>query len=241
MFVTNLCSRGLALIFVLLATFQQRPVSAQDASELTTRRQLADAVLQGELPIHQVPAKSAPNAQKLSDALEMQVGPVSLNGKPLRLVLQYFSKELDIPIHLDIPELDLLSIDPDTPITISAPSIRFRSLIVLMLEPLELTYMLRHDVLEITTSDAANAEPSNEVYRLPDILSGPGSGQAIAMIEGTVDPDSWLTNGGTSNVLVIAEKLLVVSAPTSTQYKVQELLGKIAEKSAPIPPAGKGQ
>ena len=87
-------------------------------------------------------------------------------GTPLNQVIQGLADDLTIPIWINEPELDLLGIDTDTPINLRLPSVTVRSALRIMLEPLELTYIIRNEVLEITSIDSAESDPINKVYLL---------------------------------------------------------------------------
>ncbi len=86
---------------------------------------------------------------------------------------------MGIPIVLNNAEIELGGLaDVDTPITLNIPPVTLRSMLRLILDPLELTYIIKDEVLQITTKDNANEEPIRRVYPVGDlvvpIMSGGG-------------------------------------------------------------------
>ena len=68
--------------------------------------------------------------------------------------MKYFSQRYNIPILLDARTVNSEGL-PDEPITLELPEVSFRSALNLMLDPLELTYVVRNEVMMITTKAAA--------------------------------------------------------------------------------------
>jgi hypothetical protein len=87
-------------------------------------------------------------------ALKTQIEP-DYPGIPLQQVLAALADELDIPLWINQAELDLNGIDADTPMVLQLPQVTVRSALRLMLDPLELTYVVRNEVLEITSKQSA--------------------------------------------------------------------------------------
>ncbi len=110
--------------------------------------------------------------QKIYSALKQQIEP-EYNGLPLQRLMTSLADELNIPIWVNVAELDLLGVDPDEPITLTLPPVSLRSALRLMLDPLELTYIVRNEVLEITSTDSADADPINKVYPVGDLVVPP--------------------------------------------------------------------
>ncbi|MCA9132737.1 MAG: hypothetical protein KDA45_06270, partial [Planctomycetales bacterium] len=83
--------------------------------------------------------------QRIYTALKQETSP-DYNATPLRQVMTGLADDLNIPIWINQPELDLLGVDPDSPITLTLPPVSLRSALRLMLEPLEMTYIIRNEV-----------------------------------------------------------------------------------------------
>ena len=107
-------------------------------------------------------------------------GEVNFNAQPLSGVMKYFSAQYDIPIVLDDKALEEQNITPDEQVTLNLPPVSFRSALKLILEPLQLTYVIEDEVMRITSKKAsANVV---RVYPVGDLVVpitqlGVGGGQ----------------------------------------------------------------
>jgi hypothetical protein len=96
---------------------------------------------------------------------------------PLRDVVTYFSERHNIPIVLKTRKLDEASISVDSPVTKQLRGIRLSSALNLILEDLDLTYLVKDEVLQITSIHDAQAAMEIHIYDCRDILAMPGPGQ----------------------------------------------------------------
>ena len=84
---------------------------------------------------------------------------VSFNGTRLSVVMKFFKDKYRVPIVLDESKLERVNLTPDEPITLELPAVSFRSALRLILNPLDLTFVIRNEVLLITSyEEAAKAE-----------------------------------------------------------------------------------
>ncbi len=113
------------------------------------------------------------------------------------------------------------------------------------LASLELCLTTRMGQWIITTEDFAEDHPSNRLYDVTPFsdleISEPAYGfgrlasppnSLVELVEETVEPDNWISNGGLSTCRVVrtgGRCWLVVSAPVMTQWKVQSLLNQLNE------------
>ena len=190
--------------------------------------------------------KDLRNAQiraKLKDQVE-----VKFSGIGLSAVMSRFATTLDFPIIIDERALEEEGISLDEQISLSlSKEISFRSALKLVLEPLNLTWVIEDEVMRITTkSNSANVL---QTYDLSEILPDNSTVlELVTIVERTVAPDSWDAAGGTSTIAIFGS-LLVVSCPEDTHegiVKTLFLLGNQAPqniKPAPTskqPPVGMG-
>ncbi len=95
-------------------------------------------------------------------------GEVNFNATPLSGVVKYFRGLHDIPIVLDEKALEEESITPDEAITLDLPPVSFRSALKLILDPLQLTYVIEDEVMRITSKKtSANVV---RVYPVGDLV-----------------------------------------------------------------------
>ena len=75
--------------------------------------------------------------------------------RPFYGVIDYLKQRHGIEIELDTRALDDASIPRDTPVTRSIKGVTLRSALNLLLDHLDLTYMIQNGVLKITTKEEA--------------------------------------------------------------------------------------
>ncbi len=117
--------------------------------------------------------------RKIYDALKDEIL-LEFNDAPLSEVVDYLKQARNIPIVIDNRALDDVGLGSDTPVTISLNGITLRSALKLMLKELDLTYVIRDEVLKITTPEEAENELLTKVYPVADlvlpIISGSSGG-----------------------------------------------------------------
>jgi hypothetical protein len=216
---------------------------AEGAEPLPTESVPADAVPRSAAGRHigsvtvdplMTPAQEAAILEQL-----WQIDDTSWRGWTVARLTRELSNRM--PVFLNGLELDLLGVDPDGPLfTQDPPAGRLAMRLACVLEPLELTLQIRRGVLEITSRDSAEADPLIRIYDVqvivepktdrpkpsrswqwnePETLAG--------HIQEHIDPDSWVVAGGTNSITLVNtlnRRLLVVSAPTPTQWKVAKFL-----------------
>jgi hypothetical protein len=99
---------------------------------------------------------------------------------PLKDVLQYLHELHHVPIVLKAKKMEEAGVSLDVPITKSLKGIRLRSALNLILEDCDLTFVVRDEVLQITTPGDAQATMGIRIYDCRDILAMPEAGAASA-------------------------------------------------------------
>ncbi len=99
---------------------------------------------------------------------------------PLVEAIRDISEAHDIPIVVDTRALEEIGLTDEEPITIDLANVSLRSFLRLMLREFDLTYMIKDEVMQITTTEQAEQDLINKVYPVGDlvvpILSGGGQG-----------------------------------------------------------------
>ena len=110
------------------------------------------------------------------------------------------------------------------------------------LEPLQLAYIVHETTIEITSQRAAADNPVFIFYDLGFVQEDSSKIPAIVhTIEESIEPDSWLVNGGNSSVSIIGQQL-VVSATEKAHTGIEKLLFRLGypvELAKPAKPAAK--
>ena len=99
--------------------------------------------------------------------------PVSLKfrNRPLLEVLEQLAKLTDINIHPDPKGLEEEGVSSDTPITIDlSQDVSLKSALHLILEPLHLSYVIKNEVLMITSEQLRDGEVYTVTYSVADLV-----------------------------------------------------------------------
>jgi hypothetical protein len=149
---------------------------------------------------------------------------------PLGDVVQSLSADYRIPIQLDKSALDEVGVGPDQHVSITIHDISLRSAMRLMLHSLQLTYLIRDEVLIVTTPDAAEKDLAVCAYNVSGMLGAQGSDlESVAeMIRSCVSADTWAKNGGgQAEIRTIKPDLLVISQTSAVHEEIRDLLSAI--------------
>ncbi|MFZ5832237.1 MAG: type II secretion system protein GspD, partial [Planctomycetota bacterium] len=99
--------------------------------------------------------------------------PVSLQftGAPLSQVLEYLAKLAEVNLHLDPKGLAEEGVSSETPVTIEVRhEIMLKSALNLILEPLHLSYVIKDEVLKITSEQMRDGETYAVLYDVGDLV-----------------------------------------------------------------------
>ncbi len=147
---------------------------------------------------------------------------------PLQEAMQTLSAQHEIPIVIDRRALEEIGLDADVGVTIDLRNVSLRSALRLMLRDLELTYMIKDEVMQITSLEAAENHLVLAMYVLPDNLAAKAD-QVIKVLTATVVPDTWDTLGGPSTALAI-DHVLVISTTSDVQDRSEKFLAMLIDK-----------
>jgi general secretion pathway protein D len=99
--------------------------------------------------------------------------PVSckFRGRPLSEVLEQLGKLAAVNVHLDAKGLDEEGVSSDTQVTIDlTQDITLKSALHLILEPLHLSYVIKDEVLKITSEQLRDGEVYTHTYNVADLV-----------------------------------------------------------------------
>ncbi len=142
-----------------------------------------------------------------------------------------------IPIQIDHAALDEVGVNFDQQVSCEPPQHSVVPAIRLMLEHLQLTYVIRNDILMITTPAALERHPTTCVYNVHDVAGD--SDKAIESLVDTITScvatETWAENGGSqAQIRTVKPGLLVISQSPDVHEKIRGLLAtirKLREKS----------
>jgi hypothetical protein len=116
--------------------------------------------------------ESSPVVQRIQQTLQEPLHKPgwSFVDHPLNDVVQALADEYQIPILLDLPALDTAGIRSDEPVTIKLHGITLMSALRHMLRHFGLTYLIKDEVLLVTTPEEADHYELLNVYDVRDIV-----------------------------------------------------------------------
>ncbi|WP_372723598.1 hypothetical protein [Novipirellula sp.] len=158
--------------------------------------------------------------RKLSEKTSIHVDAV-----PLSEFLHLLSEKTNTPMVLDTRAIEEIGLSPQQPIHVSLQNVSLRTVLKISLRQLDLTYMIKDEVIQITTPEHVENHLVTKVYALADPLKGKAP-KVIRAVTSTITPDTWEVLGGPSTIVAI-ESVLVVSTTEKTHEQIGDLLEKI--------------
>jgi hypothetical protein len=179
--------------------------------------------------------------EKIEKALQTPLRSTGLdfNEVPLKDMISLLQDDFNIPVQLDIKALDEIGLGPDEPVTASLHDISLRSALRLMLKQLQLTYIIRDEVLMITTPEEAERALTICVYDVTDLMDRKAAtdfDSLIDMIVQCVETETWSENGGgEAEIRPIKPGLLVISQTQAVHEEICGLLETVRDVRARTP------
>jgi hypothetical protein len=150
---------------------------------------------------------------------------------PLREFAAVVARQGDIPVYLDDKKLAEAGVGTSFPITARYQDIPLRSALRLVLDDLELTFVVRDEMLLITTPEEAESCLWTLAYPVHDLVAMPGGGSDFdsvgELIITTVAPHSWDEVGGPGSYYSIAGGWLIFSQTQEVHSEIEELLAML--------------
>jgi hypothetical protein len=144
---------------------------------------------------------------------------------PLSDVVQQLSQTHDIPIVVDNRALEEIGLSAEEPVSLTLGKVTLRSFLHVLLSDLDLTYIVKDELMQITTVEAAEQNLVVEMYRFSKKLT-PKADIILKALTSSVVPDAWDVKGGPCSVTVI-DNVLIVSATEQIHEDVIEFLQKL--------------
>jgi hypothetical protein len=181
---------------------------------------------------------------KILRALEEPVS-LSFRDRELAEVVDYLGNLSGLSIRLDAKALEDASIGSGTLVTCSVPATRLRAALSLLLGPLDLTWVIKHDVLLVTTPEKACNELLTRIYPVRDLTVFRREDRIvesyealIEMITCTIAPTTWDEVGGPGSIHEFRPAaVIVVSQTREVHDQIMPLLTGIRRARDLQPPS----
>ncbi len=144
---------------------------------------------------------------------------------PLSDAVRQLSDTHDIPIVIDNRALEEIGLSAEEPVNVALKRVSLRSFLRLMLREFELTYLIKDEVMQITTPEAAKQNLIVEMYTFPVELTEK-SDKVVKALTSSVSSNEWDVLGGPCSVSVV-ENVLVVSCTESMHENVAQFVQKL--------------
>jgi hypothetical protein len=167
---------------------------------------------------------------------------VDFKDQSFDAVIEYLQDKTGQPMLVDKQALADANIEYETPVTLKLKKVSVRTLLRKLLHDLGLTYIVKDEVIQVTSYKRAREMMTVRTYPVGDlVMFDPTTGQVlppllimvqakqlIELIKSTVDPDSWGggENGGGTIVFNLATKSLVVKQSAEIHYSMKASLGR---------------
>ena len=149
------------------------PLDTPPNEFLPTPRKVTPRSLSAEVPaarrVYADAGQRSAEEQKIDEALDSPTA-FDFNERPLSEVIEYLKDRHGIAVQLDEKSLADAGVTRDTPVSKSVKGISLRSALRLLLRDLTLTYLIKDDVLMITTPEKADEELITRVYPVIDLV-----------------------------------------------------------------------
>ncbi len=150
---------------------------------------------------------------------------------PLKDVIDEIALRHGIGIIINTRALEDFGIGTDTPVTISLNGVRLRSALKLMLRELDLTFIIKNEVMQITTPEEAEANLHSRFYSVSMLLPETRNGEyLVELIKKHVAPDTWNDVGGPGAITFVEHlETLVVTSTEDVLHEVDTLLASVVK------------
>jgi hypothetical protein len=166
---------------------------------------------------------------RITRQLQMSVS-LELEQATLKEAVQKLQTMADINMLLDQRGLEEEGLKLQTPVSLRLKDVRLATALRVLLEPLNLAYMVKNEVLVITSRSRAEGELIVATYPVGDFLrDGPPVheelGRLCELIQSMVEPNSWSEVGGAASIKANPPTQSVVVRQTQpNQTRIRELL-----------------
>jgi hypothetical protein len=188
------------------------------------------------VPIDVESQEGATARAKIMRALDEETK-FEFNELPLQDVIAYLKDRHSIEIQLDTRSLENASIGVESPVTRQLDHVSLRAALQLTLGAMDLTYLIKDEVLLITTPEIASRETMVRIYPVADLITldpkikqGQDVAALIEVIKGTLGNSRWQGGGGNGSIRAWANgQVLVIRQTWAGHEEIEPLLAGLRE------------
>ena len=187
----------------------------------------------GDLPLQQAILKKEdePADEKILSALDKPTS-VIFEDTPLEDAIKYLGEYHNINIWLDKPTLTDAGVAFDQPVTLKLAEVRLESILNLLLQPMQLDWVIQDEVLKITTGTWAYKHPETRTYDIQKLIdAGHTPDDLIAAISQCIEPGTWFGKDAPAGICHTGG-VLVVRHSQRTHGEIGRLLDELDDIAA---------
>jgi type II secretory pathway component GspD/PulD (secretin) len=190
------------------------------------------------------PQKKSDKEREIESKLRKTVT-LNFTDAPLKQVIDDIRGWTDINIYIDQPALHQEGVNMEHLVSVKLEKVSLKSALNLILRQVHLTYIIKDEVLQITSESAARSRLERVTYQVGDLIipipnsSGNASihesnatqtceEQLIKLITKTVEPPSWSDMGGPGTIdWHPLTKSLVINQTPDVQEQILDMLNSL--------------
>jgi hypothetical protein len=157
--------------------------------------------------------------------------------EPLEVVLKNIAAKWKIPVMIDHRSLAEANVALDSQVSLKLKTLSLGSGLKILLEPLDLRWMIANEVLFVTTKDVANDATVLRVYPVSEFddreggtrrPTGDGIDSLRDVLQNVASPDSWTATGGPGSIEYFPNaRSLVVTQTEKVHEEIERLLASL--------------
>lgn len=151
-------------------------------------------------------------------------------GQKFEEVIDYLQQVTGVTILLDKASLEQAMVAYDTPVKFNARGVSLRTVLRRILGDLGLTYIVKDEMIQVTTPDRARETLTVRTYYLGDLVAQlsldlppalnelaimQNAAQVIDLIQHSVEPQSWQINNGPGTIVFDPARLALIVKQTA--------------------------
>ena len=211
------------------ATFMAAMVGLASASMSVGAQEQGEAKKDARRSIGQTPADA-----QVAAALDRPTS-FDFHETPLRDVIDFLRDHTGVNVMVDQRALHDIGVPVDTPVSISVNDLPLADALTLMLEQFDLTYVIRHGVLFVTSQDAASEFAVVRIYPIEELAllkSDDGTfslhgEELVETLQASVFPGTWHDAGGIGTITF--DRLTASLVVRNAEYVQREIVRLLSE------------
>ncbi|MEW4490613.1 sigma-70 family RNA polymerase sigma factor [Thalassoglobus sp. JC818] len=174
-----------------------------------------------------VERNQSPQEERILELLD-ETTSLEFPGSPLSDVTTFLSEHYNIPVYIDERALSEEGLTVDDEVSIDIKNVPLSTGLKLMLKPLELTYLVKDELLYITTKYSAEEEYVTRVYDVRSLNVHDPETLADVLLN-TVGVVSWRHQDGEGDISFFNGSVIIRQTP-AVHDEIETLLNQLAKQ-----------